>query len=62
MGFLDDVPLATLTFIAGLVVIVVAMVNNDLSVDDALKAVGALGLGSGGIGLARSSAGRGLKK
>jgi hypothetical protein len=58
---LDNVPVATPTFLAGLVVIVVAYILNDLGLSEALKDVGYVGVGSGFIGHARNGAGKGIR-
>jgi hypothetical protein len=62
MKFLDDLPLASLTFIAGVVLTVIAYVSNDVGYQDALVALGALGGGTGALGYVRNQAGRGLRK
>jgi hypothetical protein len=62
LGFLDDVPMATLTFIAGLVLTVIAYVSDDLTVLEAFGALGLTGGASAGIGHARNGAGRGVRK
>jgi hypothetical protein len=59
---LDNVPVATLSFIAGAVVAVIGYISNDLTVFQALAAVGIVGFGGGKIGEARNGAGRGLRK
>lgn len=59
---LDKVPLATLQAIAGFVIVTIAYLNNDLTVFQALLAVGANGVGAGVLGHARNQAGRGLKR
>ena len=59
---LDDLPVATITFIASIVIIVIAYISNDLNVDDAFVALALAGGGSYGIGQARNGAGRGLRK
>lgn len=62
MSFLDHLPVATLSFLAGVAVIVIAYCSNDLSVNEALKDLGFVGVGSGLIGHARNGAGRGVKR
>ena len=62
MDLFDDVPVATLSFIASAVVAVIAYVNNDLTAFEALAAVGVVGFGAGKVGEARNQAGRGLKR
>lgn len=58
---LDNVPLATISFIAGVVVTVIAYISNDLTVFEALAALGFTGVGAGAIGHARNGAGRGVR-
>lgn len=62
MDFLDDLPMATLVSIASIVIIVIAYVSNDLSVGDALLALGASLGGAGVLGHARNGANRGMRK
>lgn len=61
MNLLDNVPVATLSFIAGAAVALIGYLNHDLSVFQALAAVGIVGFGGGKIGEARNGAGRGVK-
>jgi hypothetical protein len=58
---IDHLPVATLTHIAGVVIALVAYLNHDLTVFQALAAVGVVGIGAGQIGVARNGAGRGTK-
>jgi hypothetical protein len=62
MSFLDDIPVASVTFIASLVCIVIAYISNDLSLEDAFEAIALAGGGSFGIGYVRNQAGRGVKR
>jgi hypothetical protein len=62
MGILDEVPMATLTTIAGIICIVVSLITGALTIDQALLALGGVAGGSGVLGLARNGAGRGLHK
>lgn len=62
MDFLNDLPLATLTFLAGIVIVVVACIRNDISVEEGLKLIGYVGVGAGVVGHARNGAGRGMRK
>jgi hypothetical protein len=59
---LDDLPVATLTFLVGVVLVVVGYVGDDVSFEDAYKAVLYLGGGSGAIGYVRNQAGKGVRK
>jgi hypothetical protein len=59
---LDDAPVGTLLTIAVAVVIVIAYISNDLSVFEALLALGAGTTGAGVIGKARADSGKGHRK
>lgn len=61
MDLLDKVPVATLSYIGGIVIAVIAYINNDLTAFEALAAAGVVGFGAGKVGEARNQAGRGLK-
>lgn len=61
MDFLDDIPMASLISVASIVIIVIAYISNDLSVGDALLALGASLGGAGVLGHARNGAGRGVR-
>lgn len=62
MSFLDDIPIATLQTIAGLILAIIAYLNNDFSIFEAFVAVGANTAGAGALGVARNGAGRGVKR
>lgn len=62
MSALDKLPVATLTFLAGLVVIIIGMLNGELGVSEALHDLGYVGVGAGVLGHARNGAGRGMKR
>jgi len=62
MSILDDVPIATLQAIAGLVLAIIAYVSKDISITQAFFAVGANTAGAGVLGQARNGAGRGVKR
>lgn len=61
MSFLNDLPVASLTFIAGTVLVIVATLTGELGITEALKDIGYVGVGSGAIGFARNGAGRGVR-
>jgi hypothetical protein len=61
MGFLDKLPLATITFLTGTTLTVVAYLSNDLTIFEAFACLGFSGGGAGAIGIARNGAGRGLR-
>lgn len=58
---LDNLPVATLTFLAGIVLIIIAYVSNDINFNDAFEDVLKLGGGAFGIGYVRNQAGKGTK-
>jgi hypothetical protein len=62
VDFLDDLPVATITFIAGLVLIIIGYVSDDISFQTAFESVALVGAGSFGIGHVRNGAGRGVRK
>lgn len=61
LGFLDDIPVATVTFIAGIVLTIIAYISNEIDYLQATAAIGFTGAGSFGIGYVRNQAGRGVK-
>lgn len=60
-SILDNLPVATITFLAGLILVIVAYVSGDISFNDAYQNVLYLGGGSAAIGYVRNQAGKGLK-
>lgn len=62
MKVLDDLPLATLTFLVGSVLIVIGYLDDSVSFDEAFKSLLFLGGGAGAVGYVRNGAGKGLKK
>lgn len=58
---LDNVPVATLTFLVSVALVVIAYISNDLSIEDAFVCLGLAGGGAGAIGHARNGAGRGVR-
>ncbi len=61
MRFLDDLPLATLVSLASIVIVVIAYLTDDLNIQDALVALGAVLGGTGVVGLARAQSGKGTR-
>lgn len=61
-NFLNKLPAATLTHLGGIVIALIAYLNGDLTVFQALAAVGIVGVGAGQLGTARNGAGRGVAK
>lgn len=62
MNVLDKLPVATLTFIASIVLIVIAYISNDVSFNAAFRDLLFAGGGSLGIGHVRNGAGKGLHR
>lgn len=61
MSFLDHIPLATITHIGGGIIALIAYLNGDLDVFQALAVWGIVGVGAGQLGVARNGSGRGVK-
>lgn len=61
MSFLDDLPVATITFLVGVVLIVIGYVTDDISINNAFESLALVGGGSFGIGYVRNQAGRGVR-
>lgn len=59
---LDDLPIASITFVVSVVLIVIGYVSDDLSLEAAFEALGLAGAGSFGIGYVRNQAGRGVRR
>lgn len=62
MSFLDDIPVATLVTLVGIVGAVIALINHSIDFDQFMVSIGALAGGAGVLGVARAQSGRGLKK
>ena len=60
MSILDNLPVATLVALASIVVVVVACINNTMTVQEGLIALGAVAGGSGVLGIARAQSGKGV--
>ncbi len=58
---LDNIPFASITFIGGVILTIIAYVSKDLTALEAFGALGLTGGASAGIGHARNGAGRGMK-
>lgn len=61
MKFLDNLPLASIISLAAVVIVVVAYISNDLTVDQALKALGYSVGGVGVLGIARAASNKGVR-
>lgn len=60
-SILDNLPVATITFLAGLALVIVAYASGDISFNDAYQNVLYLGGGSAAIGYVRNQAGKGIR-
>jgi len=60
--FLDELPLATLVFVVGVLLIVLGYVKDDITIDAAFENLLFLGGGSGAIGFVRNQAGKGVTR
>lgn len=59
MKYLDNLPVASIVFVAGLLVVLIGLITGDLSVNEAMEYIAQLGVGTGAIGVARSLGGKG---
>ena len=59
---LDDLPLATLTFLVGVALLVIGYIADDISFKDAYEALLWLGGGAGALGYVRNQAGKGVRR
>jgi len=59
---LDNLPLASLISVVSVIVIVIAYIRNDLSIEDALVSLGAATGGAGVLGIARAQSGKGVRR
>ena len=62
MNFFDNLPFASVTYLAGAGLAILAYINGDLSVIQAFEALGLTGGAGFGVGYVRNQAGRGVKK
>lgn len=60
MPVLDKLPVASITFIAGIVVLVFAYISNDIAFDQMWQYLLGLGASTGAIGYVRNQAGKGI--
>jgi hypothetical protein len=59
---LDNLPVATLTFLVGVAILVIGYIGDDIAFDEVWEKLLFLGGGSAGIGYVRNQAGKGVKK
>ncbi len=62
MSFLDQLPLATIITVVGLVGAVIALINNSVTFEQFMVSIGALSGGAGVVGIARAQSGKGVRK
>ncbi len=60
--FLDEIPLATVVFVVGLILIILGYVKDDITIEAAFENVLYLGGGTGAIGFVRNQAGKGVRR
>ncbi len=61
MSFLDQLPLATIITVVGLVGAVIALINKSIDFEQFMISIGALSGGAGVVGIARAQSGKGVK-
>lgn len=61
MKHLDQLPVASITFVVGVLLVLAAYIVGDVEFKDAYEAILYLGGGSAAIGIARNQAGKGKK-
>jgi len=62
LSFLDDIPMATVIAIAGIIGSIIALIAGDIDFDNFMLAIGATTAGAGVLGVARNQAGKGLRQ
>lgn len=61
MKVLDNLPIATLVTLAGIVGAIIALINNSIDFDQFMVSIGALAGGAGVLGYARAQSGKGTR-
>ncbi len=61
MSFLDQLPLATIIAVAGIVGGIIALANHSITFEQFMISIGALSGGAGVVGVARAQSGKGVK-
>jgi hypothetical protein len=61
-SILDNLPVATIVFLAGLVALIVAYIGDDIAFTELWEKLLFLGGGTAGIGYVRNQAGKGVRK
>jgi len=62
LSFLDDIPLATIISIAGIIGAIIALVNKSIDFETFMISIGAVTAGGGVVGVARAQSGKGVKR
>ncbi len=62
MSILDELPVATVTFLASIALIAVGYISNDIGFKEAWEALALAGGASFGIGYVRNGAGKGIRR
>ena len=62
MSFLDNIPLATIVALAGIVGAIIALINGSIDFQEFMVSIGAVSGGAGVLGVARAQSGRGVRK
>lgn len=62
MTFLDNLPVATLVTIAGIIGALIALANGSIDFQAFLIGIGALSGGAGALGYARATSGKGVRR
>ncbi len=61
MSFLDNLPLATIITVVGLVGAVIALINKSIDFEQFMISIGAVSTGAGVVGVARAQSGKGVR-
>lgn len=61
LGPIDKIPMATVISLASIIIVIIGYISNDLTVEQALVAIGASLGGAGALGFARNGSGRGMR-
>ncbi len=61
MSFLDNLPLATIIAVAGIIGAIIALINNSITFEQFMVSIGAVSGGAGVVGVARAQSGKGVR-
>ena len=62
MNILDNLPVATIVTLVGIVGALIALINGSIDFEQFMVSIGALSGGAGVVGIARAQSGKGLRK